>query len=321
MSSAPMTFPQMEAALELAAAQFLPIQQAMQSLSFFNRRLYVDPVSGVDTNNGTAFATAFKTMAHAIEVCDVYDIIGFVGTIKEDSLTLATPNVTILGLGANPVSNVWQQSDTYAVSKILLTVTAANCAVVNTKIRPAAYLASGVPAGIALAGAHQFQLLHSLMQGRAGSYFGLYSDGNNANVKIKDTVFAYINTLTYGIAIGGHGYSVGENSGWSIEDCLFHSNVNHIVMRMRQSTIKGGIFSHYGLAADGSELATTKKIDISGAVHGWNHVTDNTLCGAYTNTGGYTPGTNDNWAGNRSSENGGTYVSVGGLTLTIPQAA
>jgi hypothetical protein len=324
MGGSPMTFPQMESALELAAAEFAPIEASVQALNSFGRRLYVDPVSGSDTNNGTAWSTGFKTMAHAIEVCDVYDIIGFAGTIKEDSLTLATPSVVIVGLGPDPAANVWQQADVYAASKTLLNVTAINCAMANMKIRPPAYLASGVPKGIALSGAYQFKFFNNLVQGRAGSYFGLYTDGNNANVRIKGNRFLYINTADYGIAIGGGGYTVGENSGWVVEDNFFHSNLNHIVARMRQSFIIRNHFAAGGLAADGSNSATLTVlgIDIHGATGGNNVVTQNFL-GSLYDQACYYGGTNDAWAGNFCQDRThATQVdATTGISKVVPAAA
>jgi hypothetical protein len=323
MGSSPLTFPQIQAAVEAGAAAFTPVQAAVQSLNFFGRRLYVDPVSGDDDNNGTAWATAFATMAHALEVCDPYDVIGFAGTIKEDSLTLAQPGVIIQGLGPCPEANVWQQSDTYAASKTLLNVTAVNCAIANVKVRPPAYLASGTPKGIALSGAWQFKVLGCLFQGRAGSYFGIYSDGNNANVKIKGNRFLYINTATYGIAIGGGGYTVGENSGWEITDNLFHSNLNHIVMRMRQGLIARNYFAAGGLNAAGAMDAalTVLGIDIHGAAGGCNLVTQNAL-GSLYHQACYYGGTDDEWYGNfcKDRTHGTQVDATTGISILAPAA-
>lgn len=314
----PLTVPEIQAALEAGAVQFAAVETKVAKLTGFGRIFYVDPAGGDDAAVGTAWDTAWQTMEHALDSVDAFDTIAFSGTLSEGGLVLDVPGVTIIGAGPTPASNTWQQA---AVDTDLITINAINCRLMNIKFRPPAYSASGHPKAVSLSGAYQAQIVDCLFQGRAASHYAIYTDGNNANVRIARCVFMYLNTATHGHAIAGGSYAVGENSGWIIEDCLFHSNVNHIVARMRQSLIQRCHFGHYGLAAAGGELTTTKKIDISGATGGWNRVHGNFLEGAYTNTGGYYNGTNDNWAGNHSHENGGTYVSVGGLTLTVPQAA
>lgn len=298
------------------------VDYALQMLLAPGKDWYLDPVSGSDTlNTGQSWNSAYKTMAKIISVATDGDVIHFYGTLSEDSLTLAANAVTIVGALPSPVANMWQASSAgTAKDKTLLTITGKGCRLINFKVRPGG-VTSGHPIGISLAGAWQTEMFRLLFQGMAGSHYGIYSDGNNANVRIISCVFQYLNTLTDGHAITGGGYTVGENSGWTIEDCIFHSNVNHIVMRMRQGLIKNCEFRHYGLAAAGTELTTTKKIDISGAVKGWNKVTKNSLSGAFSNTGGYYSGINDDWAGNENNQVTDDAYVRGGLTVAPPQAA
>jgi hypothetical protein len=176
-------------------------------------------------------------------------------------------------------------------------------------------------AAIEMTGAsHQAQIIDCRFQGKAGSYYAIYTDGAQANVRIEGCEFYYNNTATYGAAILGHTYASSEPAGWMIEGCKFHSNLRHIECRMRQSVIQNCVFSGKGLLANGSMGASTKNIDISGATGGCNLVTKNLLGGDYSNTGGYTAGTDDNWTGNYADDVSETEVDASGLTITVPAA-
>jgi hypothetical protein len=286
----------------------------------------------VDANSTTGGTTSgyglspdkpFTTLAAAIAAAGIGDRIYLMSSIAEDSLILATAGVQIIGLGgsvrasgtacADPDGVTWQEATT---GTTLLTITAVGCKLKNIKFR----IPQTGGTGVALAGAWHTLIEDCLFQGRANSYYALDTDGNNANVVIRRCRFYYNNTATYGTAIYGHGYTVGINSNWLIEYCIFHSNLRHIYSRFKQSVIRNNQLMDIGLKPDGSALTATTMLNLSGDGSNWNIVTGNLFPGDYSNTGGYTAGTNDCWTGNYATDVAEAEVSTAGLTITIPAA-
>ena len=288
----------------------------------FGKRWFVDAANangGVGGGFGVSPEAPFTTMAAALAACVAGDVIYFQGTIAEGALTLAANNVSIVGIGPDPTANVWQQS---AADQTLLTITGTHCKLKNMRIRVPT-LSAGTPIGVALSGASGLQIEDCYFSGRTGSAYALSSDGSSDNVAIRRTKFMYMNTAVVGTAIFGHTYGGADiiHSGWLIEDCVFHSNLRHIVARMRQSVIRRNQFAEIGLAPAGGALTATVKIDLSGGANAlWNLVTGNQMPGDYSNTGGYTAGTNDNWVGNFADDVEEAEVGDNGITLAIPAA-
>jgi hypothetical protein len=227
--------------------------------------------------------------------------------------------LTIVGLGNGPLGAVW----TGAEDAVCVTVNAYDVLIKNIKFRPPAY-GSGTPAAIKLSGAWNSVIEDCLFQGKAGSYFGIHSDGNNANVTVRNCEFCYLNyaTTVYGTGIGGSGYTVGENSGWRVTGCRFHSNYNHVSVRVRQGLVDGNFFADRGIGAANTAAQTTVHLDISGATVGANVVRANHFCGDYsTASNSYKAGTNDSWVGNFSDDLTETEVtSTSGITIAVPAA-
>lgn len=269
---------------------------------------YADNTTGTDAGAGTSWATATKTIEEAVLKASSGDTIFILGSFNEN-VTLATTAIRLIGVGSTTAQALW----TAPTDNVCLTITAADCVVKNIRFRPPAY-GSGTPAAISLSGAYQTIIQGCRFQGKSGSWYGILTDGTNANVRILDDVFYYMNTATNGTAIKGYSYAVGEDSGWLIQGCQFDSNTNHIVCRFRQSVIQNNVFAAYGLKADNSMGAPTVGVNISGSAYGANLVTQNTFGTPYT-TALYTSATNDNWVGNY------TYSSVTapyGLSIGVP---
>jgi hypothetical protein len=263
----------------------------------------------VDVNTATPGGGAspdkpLATLAAAIAAAGIGDKIYVLSNLAEGGLTLATAGVEIIGVGgdarpsgtpcADPGMITWAEA---AAGNTLLTITAVGCRVRNIKFR----VPTTGGTAIALSGAWHTTIENCIFQGRSGSYYAIDTDGNNANVIVRGCRFYYNNTAVYGTAIYGHGYTVGLNSNWLIENCIFHSNLRHILCRFKQSVIRNCQFAAIGLGADGSELTATTLINLSGAGSNWNLVTGCQLAGTYSIVGLYIPSTNDNWFGNFTS--------------------
>jgi len=249
--------------------------------------------SGVTASgNGKSLDYAFKTITEAAAVAVAGDSIYIKGSFNE-AVTVAVAGVRIVGIGTTTNRALWTAPDTTA--PCLTISAAADVWVENIRFRPPV-----ANAAISLVGAsHQFTVKNCRFQGKTGSYYGIKTDGSQANVHILDSEFWYINTATYGTAIYGATYATAEPTGWIVQGNKFHSNLNHIVCRMRQSVITDNVFGAGGLAADGSTSATLTVlgIDIHGATGGINIVTANFLGGLY-HQAHYYGGTSDSWSGN-----------------------
>ena len=272
---------------------------------------FVNSATGADGNAGTG-AQPFKTIARAVAVASAGDNILILGSFNE-AVGVTKAGITFMGAGSTSNRSLWTAPDTTAPC---LTVTgAADVVVCGIRFRPPVSNAA-----ISLVGAsNQFTLASSRIQGKTNSYTGILTDGGQANVRIVDNEFFYINTAaTNGHAILGSGYATSEPTGWIIQRNKFHSNTYHIVCRQSRAVITDNVFSGIGLTAVPSAAAPSMGMDISGATvvaGGCNLVTNNLLGGAYS-TALYVSGTNDDWIGNYSTANGSTCIQ--GLTIAVP---
>jgi hypothetical protein len=262
---------------------------------------------------GTSWPTAFKTIAEAEAVLATGDRVFIKGSFNE-AVTLNVAGVALIGAGTTSAQCLWTAPDTTA--PCLTVAAAADVVVSNIRFRPPV-----ANAAISLTGAsHQFRLEDCRIQGKAGSWYGLKTEGSQSNVRVSRCEVYYVNTASYGFGIYGSTYATGECSGWVIEDSIFHSNLNHIVVRLRQGVIRGCVFAGKGLIANGTMAAITKGIDISGAAGGCNLVIRNILGGDYS-TATYVAGTDDNWIGNTSDDLAETEVDAStGTTIAVPAA-
>ena len=268
--------------------------------------------SGVSASgDGLSWAGAFKTITEAAAVLETGDRVFIKGSFNE-AVTVDVAGVALIGAGTTSNQSLWTAPDT--TSPCLTVAAAADVVVSNLRFRPAV-----ANAAVDLTGAsHQFQMYNCRIQGKTGSRYGLKTDGAQANVRIENCEFYYINTASYGIAIYGHTYTSSEPTGWIVKDCFFHSCLKYITCRMRQSIITGCFFAGKGLIAAGTMAAITTGIDISGATGGCNLVQRNMLGGDYS-TSTYVSGTDDNWIGNISDDLAETEVDAStGTTIAVP---
>jgi hypothetical protein len=109
-------------------------------------------------------------------------------------------------------------------------------------------------------------------------------------------------------------------AGWEITGNIFHSNLRHIKMSMRQSFVHDNLFQSIGLDNDNTDLTATVLLDVYGEIAGsqYNTVTRNMIQGTYSIAAGYKPGTNDNWMGNQSDQISQTGTTAQGLTYLVP---
>lgn len=306
----------------LAVKRMIDAGNAELGSRFFGRArtYYVDAESGSDESNGLSvnhpFATigAFLAVAADGDTCFVWT--GGT-TLVDGGLTLSKDGVRIIGLDPSPHGNRWGG----ASASTILTITGSNCRIENIRFRVPVYSTTGGVA-LELTGANGLELVNCRFNGSTGSYYAINSNGSSDNVKIIGCEFFYLNTATHGHAIRGHTYTADViHSGWLIDGCIFHSNTNHVVSRMRQSVIRNSQFVAIGLGPTGTPITTTKKLDLSGGANAlWNIVTGNLLAGDYSNTGGYTAGTNDCWTGNFADDTSEAEVGDNAITLTIPAA-
>lgn len=289
---------------------------------------YVNPSMAADTGDGLTWATAKKLMASAITAASSGDTIFFTGTIAEAKITLTKSNLRFIGAGPTPNSNIWEQAALEQVS--LLAITGDHNYFENIRFRGCS-LASGPSdvtskgQGIQLSSAPYTTFKNCVFQGRANSTAAIATDGSNDNCSFIGCTFMYWNTATYGYAIYGHTYTADViDSGWTIQGCKFHSNVNDIVARMRVAELTGNKFAGGGLAAAGTlNLTTTAAINLSGGSNaGYNTVFGNLLGGnkyATDTTPSYTAGAStDNWVGNYSGDVDEATVEADGLTIAVP---
>jgi hypothetical protein len=265
------------------------------------------------SGNGKTRSTAFKTIAEAVAAASAGDRLHMRGTFTE-ALT-CSKQLAFIGAGLNVNDCVWMES---AAGDTLLTLTGKGCLIENIRFRVPT--TGGI--GINMTNSDYTIIRNCHFQGRSGSYYGIRNTGGS-QCQITDNVFQYLNTATYGCAILGHTYTSVIPSGWIIKGNLFHSNLKHIQMVMRQSLIEGNFFQEKGIDADNvSVLTATKKLDLlTGSSGGQlNTVTKNIMQGDYSITGGYAPATSDNWFGNISDDVAEAEVYDDGTTTAVPAA-
>ena len=267
-------------------------QEKMSGAQPMGDVFFVDSASGRDGNDGSSKRRPLLTIARAVALASAGDTILIRGTFSEAVTVTGKAGLRIIGVGSNSSEALWQG----ATDTVSLTIAAnANCWIENIRFRPNTYTA-GVPAAIHLTGASkQTYIVNCRFQGRGGSWYAIYSDGQSDNLHILDCEFVYNNTATYGTAIKSSG--AADLSGVVIQGNLFHSNLNDIVAPMRQSIIRNNVFASTGLLAAGSAGVTVLGIDIHGAATGLNIVTGNFIGGLY-HQACYYGGTADHWAGN-----------------------
>jgi hypothetical protein len=265
--------------------------------------------AAVASGDGLSWDSAKKTIQEAVDAAADGDILFMKGTFTE-AVTCAK-KLTFFGAGNTVNGCTWMES---VAGQTLLTLTATDCLVTGIRFRVPT--AGGI--AISMTNSDYTVITGNTFQGRTGSYYGIYVAGGS-QWKITDNVFLYLNTATYGCAILGHSTTVMPASV-DISGNTFHSNLRHVKASIRQSFVHDNLFQEIGLDADNSDLTATVKLDIYGEIAGaqYNTVTRNMFQGTYSISGGYKPGTSDNWYGNKSDKVSTTGVTAEGTTTAVP---
>jgi hypothetical protein len=250
---------------------------------------YIDGTNGADTNDGLTWASAYKTIQAAVTAASAGDTLLMIGTFTEQ--VTCSKQLSFIGAGKTVNDCVWME---VAAGNTLLTLTGKGCLIQNIRFR----IPTTGGIGINMAASDYTIIQGCHFQGRAGSYYAIYNNGGS-QCQILDNVFEYMNTATYGTAILGYTYTAFP-AGWIIARNIFHSNLKHISMIMRQSQIVDNIFQTLGLAADNtSALTATTQIDLSGTGGQLNYITRNSFGVTCSHANGFVESaSNDNWKGN-----------------------
>lgn len=291
----------------------------MRGIQASGKVYFVDSANGSASNSGLlGWADALATITAAAALAVAGDTILISGSFTE-AVSIAVAGVRIIGVGTGPNMATW----TGAADAKCLTLTAANCLVENIRFRPPAYTA-GVPAAIYLSTGSTYTVIRGCrFQGKADSWYGIYTLGDCDNSTVEDCEFCYMNTATYGTAIKSTGAS--ETTGFTIRRCKFRSNLNHIVFPMKEGTIVGNLLAAGGLAAAGTYSATLTVlgIDVHGLAStvGYNQIHENQL-GSLYHQACYYGATGDDWNHNFVTDRThGTQVdATTGLSILAPAA-
>jgi hypothetical protein len=269
----------------------------------FGRVLFVDGNLGADGSTGRASGRSYKTMAKAMANVQSGDTIYLRGNITENITAPAGVfDVTIIGATSRPrhadghtgnngySSATWKASSQtdpllilrqqgWVLQNILFDCPTSDAAI--DFVRDAASGDSERDSGHAAILGCRFASGQEAIR--------ITGTENIFNVLVQGNTF---NDLTHAIvSSGGYAYR------WQIRDNEFVANTNHIDVGFTQSTIRDNNFGKF----------TTKAIDLTGGAN--NVVTRNHLSGTYSNVGGYTAGTDDEWGGNYNSLSGGVTAS------------
>lgn len=266
----------------------------------YGRVLFVDGNQGADGNRGNEPGRAYKTMAHAMSNVQSGDTIYLRGNITENIIAPAGIfDVSIIGCSPRPRhADAHTGNNGYSAATWKASVTSDPLMTVRQQgwlFENILFACPTTDAALdfirdAAAGDAERDSSHAVIRGCrfAGGQDGIRISGteNVFNVLVEDNIFAD-QTGTAIVSSAGYAYR------WMIRNNEFVANANHIDVGFTQATIRGNNFGK----------VTTKYIDLTGGAN--NVVTLNHFSGTYSNAGGYTAGTNDEWGGNANSITGG----------------
>jgi hypothetical protein len=270
----------------------------------YGRVLFVDGNRGLDGNNGKSGGRAFLTMAQAMLNVASGDTIFVRGNITENITAPAGIfDVSIIGAGNRPRhADAHTGNNGYSGATWKASVTSDPLLILRQqgwRIENILFACPTTDAALdfirdAASGDSERDSSHAIVRGCrfAGGQDGIRITGteNVFNVLVEDCMF-HDQTGTSIVSSGGFAHR------WQIRNNEFVANANHIDVGFTQATIRDNNFGKF----------TTKSIDLTGGAN--NVVTRNHLSGTYSNVGGYTAGTNDEWGGNFNSLSGGVTAS------------
>lgn len=269
---------------------------------------YVDTVNGLTGASGASWGEAYALMSTAVAACASGDTIFFRGRVAEHVTTPVNVfDVSIIGVSNRPrhadaapaggnLSAQWQAPADAATP--LLKIIQQGWRLENFLMDPTSGSSCVQLFRDGGAADAERDASHASFKGMrfVGGSMGIQGSGGPGHVLIDDCEFHDLTTglaSTTGAGIGQPGFR------WTVRNCRFRANTNHIVIPAEQMHIHDNIFGSF----------VTKGIDLSGGT-GKNVVTRNLLSGTYSHVGGYTEGTTDEWGGNFNSLSGGVTAAL-----------
>lgn len=271
------------------------------------RHYWVHGNVGNDGNTGTSPDRPLKTMQAAFNKLGSGDTIHFNGNTTEQLTTPAGVfDVTIIGEGNQP-----RHSDTHTTNNGFSSATwkaGASASTPNLIIQQQGWKLTNILFdGPASAAAVQL-----LRNGDSGSderdashahIVGCKFVAAQNHVEFKGGLSQCVieNNLFFGATADSIletvGAGIGTNNYHRFLNNHFHNNESHIDIDLNYASIVGNIFGKF----------TTDSINVDSGSE--NVITMNYLYGTYSISGGYTPGTNDEWGGNFNSLTGGVTAA------------
>ncbi len=281
---------------------------------------------GSNNADGRSWATAFRTMAQALDACETLDRIHFAGDVREE-IGIATItdlnlkfDITIIGHGGphhadqpgsgatlyNTGSAMWRPPASPTATTALLNVYGRGWKFVNIAFDCPVDAAAVQLNRNALSGTSEYDAGHAWFincRFTDGKY-GIRNAGGCGFVRVIGNRFQRISE-SGGAGIICTSTAVAVPLNWEIEDNIFMHNASHILSSMSYSSVRRNIFGRF---------TATLSVDVynqpSAAQGEYNVITQNYLSGTYGATA-YPAGSNNEWAGNNN-------VLSGGLTAADP---
>ena len=271
---------------------------------------YVDGNLGSDGYRGNTPRQPLLTMAKAFALVGSGDVIYFRGNITEQiSTTAGIFDVTIIGAHSTRhadahtsnngyVASTWKAPSSPASATPLLTIRQQGWKLYNILFdgpsdAAAVQLFRDGGSGDAEDDASHAKIMAcKFVAGQNHIEF----KGGLSQCEIYDNLFFGATGSSFLETVGA---GIGTNNYHRIKRNDFHANETCIDMALNSATIKDNVF--------GLRSGSAAYIDLSGGAS--NVVTNNYLAGTYSNAGGYTAGTNDEWAGNYNVLSGGVTAA------------
>jgi hypothetical protein len=265
--------------------------------------------SNAASGDGKSWAGAFLTMDEAFDVLDSGDVIFMTGKVAEQ---LSTPagvfDVTIIGAGtprhgdAHTGDNGAQAAASWVTpgsptsTTPLLTIKQQGWKLVNILFDGPSDAAAVQLFRDGGAGDAERDASHAHIMGCkfvAGQNH-VELKGGLSQVILEENLFF---GATADSILETTGAGIGTNNYFRILRNHWHDNESHIDVGLNYASILDNVFGK----------KTTAGIDLTGGSE--NMVSRNVLYGTYSNAGGYTAGTNDEWGGNFNSLSGGVTAA------------
>ncbi len=279
---------------------------------------FVDAQGGGDTRDGRDPNAPLKTVAAALALAKSGDTIYVVGNITEEiTASNLLEDISIIGVANRPrhadkardfasfptykgISGCsWRQAASHGVTTPLLKIRGQGWHIENILFVPPSDAAAIFLDRNALSDVSEFDASHLTVKGCrfAGGQSGIEDSGGNFNVSIENSVFHAATN-----AIKTLNTAVAQPLMWTVKNCLFTNNTNHLLVDATQWQIIDNVFGKF--------TTQSVKLDQIGNAGGANVISRNALSGTYSIAGGYkSNAATDEWGGNYNSIAGGVTAA------------